>query len=291
MPIVEAERSSRRLTQPKSELKTVDALLSIGNTYRYRDFIVVPSQYYAKWAGAETRIINQAIDRLEERNRLEKNEHFFRITNEEAKDFINITGCDLSFQEVLKGLVLLTLRAVNTLSHYFNDPNSIARSNQIDDAFTSMEQITKSNLTGIQQMYAMSNLIRRWIDMEEQQVIIGAQLETMGKNIALTDAKVDATKLELEQHRQSSRLNRDQIDALEDMFRIKNKEHGHPSVQGLVQRHLKQVFLGHRASGNSYKDIAAKHFPEMLERAKAWIPTPAERDIIKTRRLKDGLEN
>jgi len=273
-----------------AELQAVRDLSLLGKTYQYQGCSVVPSHYYAIWSGQEPRCVNQAIDRLHDQGRLEIEEDFFRLNHEESKDFIKITNCDFDFQSLNRGLVLITRKTVNTLTHYFNDPNSVEKSKRINSEYTSIEQISASNLSSREKMILMTDLCKNWLDMDEKRSMMGAQIEAVSKDLSVTAAKADATQAELEEHKQSSRLTSDQIEAIENIIRIKIKEYGHGCVKGLVQRYLKQIFLGGRATGNTFKDIACRHYSEVILRTQNWIPSPADRESISRHRIKDGMQ-
>ena len=295
MPEIVAE--SRR-----GALEAVNNLSSIGSTYLYQDYKVVPSQYYAKWSGQEPRCVNQAIDRLQEQGRLEIGEDFFKLNHEESKDFIKITNCDLDFQNMKWGLILITRKVVNTLTHYFNDPNSVAKSKIINSGFTaieespsgqsfeSVEQIINSDMSNREKMAMLGYMCQTWLDVDKKRSLMGAQIEVVSKSLLVTTEKAEATQAELEAHKQSSRFTSDQIEALETAMREKIKDYGHGCVKGLIQRYLKQIFLAGRAHSNTYKDIASRHYGEALVRVKNWIPTPTDRESINRHRIKDGVQ-
>lgn len=292
-PVVQSATRVPEIEIEKSKLKKafpVQDLTILGTTYPYQDYKVVPSHYYAMWSGQEPKHVNQAIDRLAERGRLEIGEDFFKLNHAETKDFILVTKCDLDPQEVKKGLTLITRKTVNRLTHYFDDPNSLAKSDHIDSQYTTIEEVAASDLSGRAKLIYMTELCNNWLAMDEKRSKMGAKIAAVSKNLSITDAKLDATKAALEAHKQSSRLTSDQIEELENIIRLKIKEYGHGCVKGLVLRYLKQVFLGDRASGNTYKDIACRHYEEALVRVRNWIPTPLDRESIQKHRVKDGLE-
>lgn len=292
-PVAQSATRVTEIEEEKSRLKKaypVQDLSLLGTTYPYQDYRVVPSHYYALWSGQEPRRVNEAIERLAERGRLEIGEDFFKLNQSETKDFVLVAKCDLSEIDWRKGITLITRKTVNRLTHYFDDPNSLAKSDQIDSQYTTIEEVAASDLSSRAKMILMTDLCKNWLDMDEKRSLMGAQIEAVSKNLSVTDAKVDATKAALEAHKQSSRLTSDQIEELENIIRRKIKEYGHGCVKGLVLRYLKQVFLGDRASGNTYKDIACRHYEEALVRVKNWIPTPLDRESIQKHRVKDGLE-
>lgn len=278
-----------------ARIPDVQKLSAVWKTYQYNECTVVPSQYYAQWSKQEPKRVNEAIDRLSEQGRLEIEEDFFRLTYEEARNFVDVAKCDLDSQEVKKGLVLIARKAVNTLTHYFNDPHSKAKSIEINTQYSYLEQafekLTEEDMNDSRsQMLFMTQLCLRWVAMDKQRSATAAQIEAVSKNLSVTDGKVDATKAELEDHRQSSRLSSDQVEAIDNAIRFKIKEFGHGCVKGLIQRYLKKTFLGGRAASNTFKDIASRHFDEMLQRVQTWIPTPADRESISRHRIDDGLD-
>ena len=74
----------------------------------------------------------------------------------------------IEFQEVKSGLTLLTRKAVNTLTHYFNDPNSIAKSKLINSEVASVEEILDSNLSSRDKMILYGDCCQRWLDADKE---------------------------------------------------------------------------------------------------------------------------
>ena len=192
------------LREPIKTLAVVPTLADIGNIYQYKDCMVVPSQFYARWSNNETRVVNQAIGRLEECNRVEHGIDFFKLGSEEAREFLIGKGCDLSMQEIAKGLYLLTRSGANSLTHYFNDPNSIIKSKLINRGYNSFEEIHKSGLSSKEKMYLIADYSQRWIEadneraeMAQNMVEVWKATDEMKAKIVATDAKVDAHKIEL----------------------------------------------------------------------------------------------
>lgn len=114
-------------------------LSEISKPIEYKDVLVVPSQAYAKFSGKEVRAVNQALVRLEKAGRLGEGSDFFRLTGQ------MITSCDHEEIQGLAdpryGVTLLTRKAVNTLSHYFDDPNSITLSKEVNAKATGVMEL------------------------------------------------------------------------------------------------------------------------------------------------------
>ena len=289
-----AEAKELKDTDTAKQLPAIETLTTIGRSYQYKECTVVPSHYYARWCGQETRVVNQTIERLQEQSRLEIDEDFFKLTPEEARDFVNITNCDLDLTEVKKGVTLITRRTVNTLSHYFNDPNSIAKSRSVNEGIiggiTNLDDLARSDLPSRSKMLIMNEFCKRWLEADEVRAMMGEKIETIAKELTETDLKVDQTKKALEDHKQASRFTSDQMLHIEGMCREKSEQYGHYCVSSIIKRHLKDVFLGRFASAGTYKDISSRHFDEAVMRVRNWIPTQANLQSIQKHRIKDGKE-
>lgn len=296
----------RRQKERLRNLSPITSLSDIGKTYRYKDFIVAPTQYYAKWSGQETKHVNQAVDRLATQGRLELEEHFFKLTLEDAKIFVANTACDLSPKEMQSGLILITYSAVNRLTHHFQDPNSVARSNEITDTYTHLtstdgevirnfsprEQIINMIALGEQilatdkEVVKLSGLFVEGLDaMRAGKLELEAKIETTDAKIEATDAKleakIDATKNELDAKLSkvtvtangASRIDTDQMQAFKDIFAAKNREYGHGSVWGMLVKDLKKRFA---LRGDTYKDLASRDFDAALQFCIDWYPNRAQ---------------
>lgn len=319
---IEAEEAAAEKERQRQEklrnLPSVETLGTIGKTYRYKDFIVVPSQYYARWSGQEIQHVNQAIERLAMQNRLEIGEHFFKLTYEEARLFVDITKCDIELQGLTKGLVLITYSAVNRLTHHFQDPNSVARSNLITDTYTyqnpvdgRLHPLAAQILSPREQIRHLVNIGSQFLELDQFTVKLAVdvkeglrQVESqiqetdtkLAAKIDATDAKLDAkieeTKSEIDEkisqvkvNNGASVLDRDQTVAINRALSAKNIEYGHGSVNGMVLRQLKIRFdLG---SKDTYKGIASRDFEDALQFIKNWIPSPAQMKTIQDRIAED----
>jgi transcriptional regulator with XRE-family HTH domain len=304
-----AAEKNRRREERLRNLTQVTSLDDIGKTYRYKDFIVVPTQYYARWSGQETKHVNEAIERLTSQNRLEKDEHFFYLTYEDASNFCEIRSCDLKPSEIKKGLTLITYSAVNRLTHHFQDPYSVARSNYITDTFSNLnppagtdgevirnfsprEQIINMIALGEQilatdkEVVKLSGLFVEGLDaMRAGKLELEAKIETTDAKIEATDAKleakIDATKNELDAKLSkvtvtangASRIDTDQMQAFKDIFAAKNREYGHGSVWGMLVKDLKKRFA---LRGDTYKDLASRDFDAALQFCIDWYPNRAQ---------------
>lgn len=145
-PVIEVPQQAQKEVPVNQSLslKEVNTLSQLSATYEYEDKVVVPSQSYAKFCGKDVKVVNQAVQRVAESGRLKDGEHFFKLDNEEARSWVRVTNCDSELSQSLaanRGLTLLTKLAVNTLSHHFNDTNSVNLSNSINDTATRVQEV------------------------------------------------------------------------------------------------------------------------------------------------------
>lgn len=125
-----------------AQIRQVETLAEVGRTYRFRGIEVTPAQAYAVFSGKPTKRVNEALYRLAEQGRLSANQDFFRVTSEMVAD------CDHEQIRALidkrYGSIFLTRLAVNTLSHYFDDPASIEHSKQVNKLATEVMESAKT---------------------------------------------------------------------------------------------------------------------------------------------------
>lgn len=202
---LEVKREKERLRAEKlKNLQDISTLTDIGNTYRYRDFIVVPSQYYARWSGQDTSRVNETIYRLAEQGRLEIGEHFFKLTFEETRDFIKKAPVDLDANELKFGLVLITFSAVSRLTHHFRDPMSVAQSNYINDTFASTH--SPMSFTDViatvdnpyEKFALLSDMCKKISEHHLAAMKTSEQFQILSKKQTATELIVEANKVELD---------------------------------------------------------------------------------------------
>lgn len=147
------------------QIKQIDNLAELGQTYFHQGKEVVPSQFYARFSGKETKFVNRALDRISETGRLREEQDFFKI----SPDMVPSCHHELissGYIDSRYGVTLLTRVAVNTLSHYFDDPNSVLLSKTVNsvatatmshalDSMDSIEALLKSQLAVIQQQRSL----------------------------------------------------------------------------------------------------------------------------------------
>jgi len=202
----ESKREKERLRIEKlKNLQDINTLTDIGNTYRYRDFIVVPSQYYARWSGQDTKRVNETIDRIAEQGRLEIGEHFFKLNFEETRDFIKKEPFDLDANDIKFGLVLITFSAVNRLTHHFRDPVSVAQSNYITDTYTSLTDKPRSFVDVIstvdnpyEKFALLSDMCKKISEHHLAAMKTSEQFQVLSKKQTATELIVEANKVELD---------------------------------------------------------------------------------------------
>ena len=118
-----------------TELKSLEPVMK--REVKFKGVQVVPSKWYSDFCGKEVKYVNRSIRTLAEQNRLKEGNDYYRLSAEmvqiEHHDFLD--SSDPKY-----GVYLLTLKAVNTLSHYFDDPKSIELSKEVNNRATeSME--------------------------------------------------------------------------------------------------------------------------------------------------------
>jgi len=248
MKLVDSEHDNQQYIKKESCMNTIEVkqnvpeiskLSEIGKTYVYGDSVVIPSQYYAKFSGKPTKVINQALKRIINTDRVTEEEDVFFLTRNEAIDFGKVTGCDLQLNH---GLTLLTRKAVNTLSHYFDDEHSIELSKSVNNIATKVMESERPYLAVAKQII---------LAMEERDSTINT----------LITANDDDT------------LTSSQISELDALISSRYREYDKNGVVcGLIKKRIKQEFFD-RPGSRTYKEIPRRGFERAKQIVRQWEPT------------------
>jgi hypothetical protein len=161
-----------------TELKTLEPVMK--SKVEYKGIPVVPSQWYAEFCGKEVKYVNRALKRLTEQERLIEENDYFKLTAEmvPAGNHILNELCDPKY-----GIYLLTLKSVNTLSHYFDDPKSVELSIEVNERATEQmeEEYTNDPLT--KSILDTLALRKRQLKMEKQINVIEDKIDKIDNSI------------------------------------------------------------------------------------------------------------
>jgi hypothetical protein len=118
--------SSPKRLQPNSSLPTdssVQALCSLGKIFKYNSVEVTTSKQYAVFSGLPTKVVNEKIKIALSADKLNK-DWFFVLDASEAQGFNYENHANFNRQELVHGLILMTLNGVHAASTCFTDENS-----------------------------------------------------------------------------------------------------------------------------------------------------------------------
>ncbi len=260
MKLVDNKRENQQQIKRKSCMNTIEVkqnvpeiskLSEIGKTYVYEDTVVIPSQYYAKFSGKETRATNQALDRISGTGRLAKGEDYFKLNKN------MVTDCDHKEIQQLAdpryGITLITKKAVNTLSHYFDDERSIELSKSVNNIATKVMETKQSSLDNIllhvKDHLLIFDKIIPYISDNANNI---QNLQTVDADHNLTSSQVS------------------EIDAL---ISGRYREYDRNGVVcGLIKRRIKQEFFD-IPGPRTYKEIPRRGFERAKQIVRQWEPT------------------
>ena len=237
----------------RTENRTVSTLSELGKTYIYCDAVVVPSQSYAQFSGKEVRRVNESLRRIAETGRLVDGEDFFCLSFDLAKTFAKVANCDLLSNH---GITLLTRKAVNTLSHYFDDEASIGLSDTVNSIATKVMDQGEARHEMADD--ALLELMRSQFAMVERGFALARQCKRENDDDTLT-----AT----------------QIAEIDRLIHRKVCEYGSGVVAGFIKRQIKSRFF-EITNTRTYKEIARRSYPDAIEMIVNWKPMALEAQRI-----------
>ena len=128
-----------------------------------------------------------------------------------------------------KGLTLITYSAVNRLTHHFQDPNSVARSNLITDTYTyqnpmDAKTIEEHLLTPRVLIANLVSLGTQYFDADKRLAKLGADFQHNAKQLVVVAAKIEATDARIEATDAKLEATDAKIDATDAKFEAKIEE-------------------------------------------------------------------
>ncbi len=152
------------------------------------------------------------------------------------------------------GFTLLTRLAVNTLSHYFDDPNSITHSKKVNSVAAETMALATEPMDGLDLIIAQAMELKRF----KGEV-----------NARLLDVKTEALQPD-------SALTNTQVEFLEDLRTSRVRALELPvEAHGMLNRALKNQFFKN-PKGRTFKEIPRSQFEVAKQIASTWQPTAKE---------------
>ena len=142
------------------------------------------AQDVAKVYETETRAVNQAVQRNPERF---PDSFCFRLTREEA-DHLRSQNVIINNPAYLPNA--FSHAGANMLSAVLTSPVAVARSIQINDAFTNMEKMTQGQ-EGVLPSEALLQVVQNMVNLEREQHAQATRLNDQAERLAIVEAKTD----------------------------------------------------------------------------------------------------
>lgn len=170
--------------------RQVGTLNEIGRTFKFKGVEVVPSQAYAQFCGKHTKEVNRALKRISAAGRLVSGEDFFTLNVEESA---HLARCQPGTFQSNHGLTLLSRLAVNTLSHHFDDANSVAHSNRVNSIATESMDHGSGDAIPTYEMIGM--LAARGAALEKRVAVHGVQLNDLTSKVVQLEGRMTTEKI------------------------------------------------------------------------------------------------
>jgi len=153
--------------------------------FEHRGRKVVPSQFYAEFCGKPLKLVNQAVKRLDTKNRLLHSRDYFHIFADMVADCNHLS----KYVDKRYGGIFLTRKAVNTLSHYFEDSNSITLSHEVNGKAAEVQDIEDIDDPLISSLQKIIQVRKDQIRLEEEQKKHAERIQLLESKVTEFDSE------------------------------------------------------------------------------------------------------
>ena len=191
-----------------TDVAVIRSIMGGREPMEYMGKWVAPSKVYAEFSKKEIRNVNQVITRLEDYGKLIEGVDIFRLDAQMVSDLdTKLCSAQITENSVIyslrqlsdsrHGVILLTRSAIDIMSHYFNDPNSVALSKEVNALATDAREMSSLALTS-QIANSLSRMEEHLISLDNNYADIQSRVYTMEGSLAFLscifdmDDKVDA---------------------------------------------------------------------------------------------------